>query len=329
MKEKQENGFGEDVQAKKLSASSNNGKENIENSIKIKRKNSKKKEDKGQNHCLAIEKPALKSTDEASAMCNERLPLQYPCMIESCDSVMSAEQSIIKHYITHGLTERDIEDGRSQFIFCKKSNEMPRADSTSKNVEPEEAVFDGDQTENSKVSSQAVGPEPATEVVVNEGFTSTTMPVIKRKRGRPRKSECRNKISVERKQSLRNCSGEHVKCMLKVSGSIMNSSNSKGNHADKEVALKLYKPSEFETSVLKFNEDSLSNPSKRQRTLQPLIQERDQVQCIVNFRNPLKIETVKNVKIVMYENLSTCSELLLRQLQDMQPIVILKKGLHS
>ncbi|XP_016394781.1 zinc finger protein 292-like [Sinocyclocheilus rhinocerous] len=251
---------------------------------------------------------------------------QYPCMIESCDSVMSAEHSIIKHYTTHGLTERYIEDRRSQFIFCKKSNEMPRADNTSKNVEVAETVSDGDQTENSKVSSQDVGPEPATEVVVNEGFASTTIPVIKRKRGRPRKSECRNKISVERKQSLRNCSAEHVKCLLKVSGSILNSSNSQGNH---EVALKLYKPSEFETSVLKFSEDSLSNQSKRQRTLQPIIPERDQVQCIVNFRNPLKIETVENVKIVMYENVSTSSELLLRQLQDMQPMVILTKGLHS
>ncbi|XP_042630386.1 zinc finger protein 292-like isoform X1 [Cyprinus carpio] len=327
IKEKQENGIGDDVLAKKLSAGSNNGKENIaNNNIKMKRKNSKKREDKAQNHWMTIEKPALKSTNEASAMCNETLPIQYPCMIESCDSVMSAEHSIIKHYTTHGLTERYIEDQRSQFIFCKKSNDMPRADSTSKNVEVEETVFDGDQTENSKVSSQDVGPEPATEVVVNEGFTSTT---IKRKRGRPRKSECRNKISVERKQSLRNCSGEHVKCMLKVSGSILNSSNSQGNHVDNEVELKLYKQSEFKTSVLKFNEDSLSNPSKRQRTLQPIIQERDQVQCIINFRNPLKIETVKNVKIVMYENLSTCSELLLRQLQDMQPMVILKKGLHS
>ncbi|KAI2654689.1 Zinc finger protein 292 [Labeo rohita] len=320
MKEKQENGIGDDVQAKKLSTGSNNGKENIENnSIKMKKKNSKKKEDKGQNHCMAIEKPALKSTDEASAMCNERLPLQYPCMVESCDSVMSAEQK----------TEQDVEDQRSHFISCKESNEMPEAGSTSKNVEVEKAVFDGDQTENSKVTSQNVDPEPATEVVANEGFASTATPVIKRKRGRPRKSECRNKISVERKQSLRNCSAEHVKCMLKVSGSILNSSNSKGNHVDNEVALKLYKPSEFETSVLKFKEDSLSNPSKRQRTLQPIIQERDQVQCIVNFRNPLKIETVKNVKIVMYENLSTCSEHLLRQLQDMQPMVILKKGLHS
>ncbi|XP_056111893.1 zinc finger protein 292a [Rhinichthys klamathensis goyatoka] len=330
MKEKQKSGIGNDVQAKKLSASSNNGKENIaNNNIKMKKKNSKKREDKAKNLLMTLEKPALKSIDEASAMCNQRLPLQYPCMVESCDSIMSDEQSILKHYTTHGLTEQYIEDQRSQFIFCMKSSEMPRADSTSKNIEVEQTVFDEDHTENVNVSPQDVGPDPAAEVLVNESFTATTMPVVKRKRGRPRKSECRNKMCVERKKSLRNCTGEHVKCMLKVSGSILNSSSSQGNQVEKDFALKLYKPSEFETSVLKFSEDTLSNPSKRQRTLQPIIQERDQVQCLVNFRNPLKIENVKNVKIVMDENLSSCSELLLKQLQDMQPMVILEKGLHS
>ncbi|XP_051724092.1 zinc finger protein 292a isoform X2 [Ctenopharyngodon idella] len=335
MKEKQKNAIGNDIQAKKLSASSNNGKENIaNNNIKTKKKHSKKKEDKVQNLRVALEKPALKSIDEASAMCNQRLPLQYPCMIESCDSVMSDEQSILKHYTTHGLADQYIEDQRSQFIFCMKSSEMPREDSTSKNIEVEETVKvpDEDQTDHSNVSPEDVSPEPAAEVPVNpvnESFTAPTMPVVKRKRGRPRKSECRNKVCVERKQSLRNCSGEQVKCMLKVSGSILNSSNSQGNQVEKDVALKLYKPSEFETSVLKFSKDTLSNPSKRQRKLKPIIQERDQVQCVVNFRNPLKIETVKNVKIVMYENLSTCSELLLKQLQDMQPLVILEKELHS
>ncbi|XP_039537555.1 zinc finger protein 292-like [Pimephales promelas] len=331
MKQKQKSGIGNDVQAKKLSASSNNGKENIaNNNTKMKKKNSKKREDKAKNLLMTLEKPALKSIDDVSAMCNQRLPLQYPCMIESCDSIMSDEQSILKHYTTHGLTEQYIEDQRSQFIFCMKSSAMPRADSTSKNIEVEQTVFDEHHTENGNVSPQDVGPDPVAEVLRNESFTATTIPVVKRKRGRPRKSECRNKMCVERKKSLRNCPGEHVKCMLKVSGSILNSSSCQGNQVEKDVALKLYKPSEFETSVLKFSEDTpVSNPSKRQRTLQPIIQERDQVQCLVNFRNPLKIENVKNVKIVMYENLSSCSELLLKQLQDMQPMVILDKGLHS
>ncbi|XP_052000860.1 zinc finger protein 292a [Xyrauchen texanus] len=377
------NGNEDDVQSSKLSTSADpNGKENTaNNNIKVKRTNSKRKSNT-QNHLMTFVKPALKSVDEASAMCNKTFPLQYPCMIQSCDSVMSAEQTILKHYTTHGLTEQFIEDQRGQFIFCKKSSDETRPDGTSKDTEMEQTVLRKDQTENSEVSFQDVGPEgpaevqtapdiqtakdsemeqtvlhedqtensevsfqdvgpevpadvlAAPDVLVHENSTATTMPVVKRKRGRPRKSECRNKISLERKLSLR-------KCMLKVSGSILTSSYHKEKHVEKEVALKLHRPSKFETSVLKFNRDSSAknsakrkiNPrhwkSKQQRTLQTIIRKRGAVKCIVNFRNPLKIKTVKNVKIVMHENISTCSDLLLKQLQDMQPMVILKKWLHS
>ncbi|NP_001098611.2 zinc finger protein 292a [Danio rerio] len=330
MKAKQEH-VGDSVQTKKSSANpnSNNGKENIaKDKTKTKKKSSKKKEDKAQSQRVTLEKPALKSNEEASALCTQTFPLQYPCMIKNCDSVMNDERNILHHYTTHGLTEQYIEDQRSQFIFCIKSSEIPAADSTSQNVEVKEAQISEAQNPNSDVSSQDVGPEPAKEVEVNEAVTAVP-PVVKRKRGRPRKSDCRNKVSVERKQSLRNCSDEHVKCMLKVSGSILRASNSQGNHRKNKVALKLYKSSKFQTTVLKFSQNPLSNPSKRLRKLKPIIRTKDQVKRVVNFRNPLKIERVNNVKIVMYKNQSPGSRLLLKQLQDMQPRVILEKRLHS
>lgn len=322
MKEKQDNGNAGDVQTKKISASTdpNNGKENIANNTKVKKKkNLKKQEDMAQNHWMTFAKPVLKSIEEAFAMCSESFPLQYPCMIKSCDSVLSAEQNILKHYTTHGLTERYIEDQRSQFILCKKSKEIT-----------EEETIHEDQTDNSKVCSQIAGPEvqAPTDVIV------TATAGIKRKRGRPRKSECKKKICVDRKLSLRNCSGDGVKCMLKVSGSILNTSNHQENYVGNEVALKLYGPSEYETPTLKFSEDSTIPATQKtshwtsQGTFKPVTQERDEVQCIVNFRNPLKLETVNNVKIVIYENMSTSSDLL-KQLQDMQPIVILNKWLNS
>ncbi|KAI7804157.1 putative zinc finger protein 292a [Triplophysa rosa] len=329
MKEKQDNGNAGDVQTKKISASTdpNHGKENIANNTKVKKKkkNLKKQEDMAQNHWLTLAKPVLKSTEEAFAMCNKSFPVQYPCMLKSCDSVLSAEQNILKHYTAHGLTEKYIEDQRSQFIFCKKSKE----------IKMEETVPE-DQTDNSKGSSQITGPEVQTStnsVTVGKSCVTATAG-IKRKRGRPRKSECKKKICVDRKPSLRNCSGDGVKCMLKVSGSILNPSNHQDNYVGNEVALKLYGPSEYETSTLKFNEDSRL-PAKQkgdywtsQQTLKPVTQDRDEVQCIVNFRNPRRLETVNNVKIVIYDNMSTSSDLL-KQLQDMQPIVILNKWLHS
>ncbi|XP_056623721.1 zinc finger protein 292a [Triplophysa dalaica] len=328
MKEKLDNGNAGDVQTKKISGSTdpNHGKENIANNTKVKKKkkNLKKQEDIAQNW-ITFGKPVLKSTEEAFAMCNKGFPVQYPCMLKSCDSVLSAEPTILKHYTAHGLTERFIEDQRSQFIFCKKSKEIKMAETV-----PE------DQTDNSKGSSQITGPEVQTStnsVTVGKSCVTATAG-IKRKRGRPRKSECKKRICVDRKLSLRNCSGDGVKCMLKVSGSILNPSNHQDNYVGNEVALKLYGPSEYETSTLKFNEDSRI-PAKQkkdywtsQQTLKPVTQERDEVQCIVNFRNPLRLETVNNVKIVVYENMSTSSDLL-KQLQDMQPIVILNKWLHS
>lgn len=329
MKEKQDNGNAGDVQTKKISASTdpNHGKENIANNTKLKKKKKslKKQEDMAQNHWMTFAKPVLKSTEEAFAMCNKSFPVQYPCMLKSCDSVLSAEQNILKHYTTHGLTERYIEDQRSQFIFCKKSKE----------IKMEETSVPEDQTDNSKVSSQIAGPEvqTPTDVLVGKSCVTATGG-IKRKRGRPRKSECKKKICVDRKLSLRNCSGDGVKCMLKVSGSVLNPSNHQDSYVGNEVALKLYGPSEYETSTLMFNEDSRI-PAKQktsqwtsQRTLEPVTQETDEVQCIVNFRNPLKLETVNNVKIVIYENMSTSSDLL-KQLQDMKPIVVLNKWLHS
>ncbi|XP_055028005.2 zinc finger protein 292a [Misgurnus anguillicaudatus] len=321
--------------ATKLSTSAdpNNGKENIANNVKVKKKKTlKKKEDKGQNHWMTFATPVLKSIDEASAMCNNRFLLQYPCMIKNCDSVMSAEQEILKHYTTHGLTERFIEDQRSQFIFCKKSKEI----SGLEECDVEEMVLDEDKTENTSVSTQNVSQEVqmATDVTVNESFTATT--VVKQKRGRPRKSESRKKICLERRRSLRKSSGDGVKCMLKVSGSILNSSNHQENYVGNKVALKLYRPSQYKTSIVNFDGDGRIPAkrrkthwtSKRQRTFRPVIRGRNEVQCIVNFRNPLKLETVKNVKIVIYENVSASSDLL-KQLQDMQPMVILNKRLHS
>ena len=100
--------------------SPNHSKENIESKFKIKKKIAKKKDARTPEHWTSFGKPSLKSHEEASAMCTKKSSLQYPCMIKGCDAVERAERNIFRHYTTHGLTERYIEDQRSQFIFCKK-----------------------------------------------------------------------------------------------------------------------------------------------------------------------------------------------------------------
>ncbi|XP_036449103.1 zinc finger protein 292a [Colossoma macropomum] len=356
IKQKQKNGEGENGPTKTLGANPNNGKENIaSNKMKLKKKMSKKKEEKGRNHWTSFGKPSLKSLEEASAMCTGKFPLQYPCMIVGCDAVLSAERHIFNHYTTHGLTERYIEDQRSHFIFCKKMSRLRLKDvnksddasavtAEAEKAEPEEKI-----EENSLIRSQDPEP-PKPEQPANENSSAAPVPQVKRKRGRPRKSEQMLKFNPERKQSLRN-SAININRVAKLSRLTSKTVARQEAHAEGGVAQKLFSPSGLEASILKLFEESPSrNTFKRKASenarsgmplkRQQLIRQRNarvgyknsvvhKKRNIVRFRNPLKLESVNNVKIVVDESLSDGADLLLKQLQDMRPTVILKKWLCS
>uniref|UniRef100_A0A4W4F5C1 C2H2-type domain-containing protein n=1 Tax=Electrophorus electricus TaxID=8005 RepID=A0A4W4F5C1_ELEEL len=362
IKQKQKSVEGENVPAKGLSATSaspNNGKENIaSNKIKLKKKFSKKKDEKMCNHWTSFGKPSLKSLDEASAMCTGKFPLQYPCMIKGCESVLNTERHIFKHYTTHGLTERYIEDQRSHFIFCKKNSRLKNKDvNKSDDTSGDTCKVEKTDPEENNAESSLVWPHhdlerttsPEAEGLSDEDPPTVPMPEVKRKRGRPRKSEQRIKMNPERKQSLRNGAVDGD-CVTKVSESTSNSADHQEEQAESGVAQKLFSPLGFEASILKLFEESSSTntfkrktsesdwtdmPLKRQQTINQQnatiiyknaeFQEVDEDQNVVHFRNPLKLESVNNVKIVMDESFSNGADLLLKQLQDMRPMVILKK----
>uniref|UniRef100_A0A4W4F5Z8 C2H2-type domain-containing protein n=1 Tax=Electrophorus electricus TaxID=8005 RepID=A0A4W4F5Z8_ELEEL len=364
IKQKQKSVEGENVPAKGLSATSaspNNGKENIaSNKIKLKKKFSKKKDEKMCNHWTSFGKPSLKSLDEASAMCTGKFPLQYPCMIKGCESVLNTERHIFKHYTTHGLTERYIEDQRSHFIFCKKNSRLKNKDvNKSDDTSGDTCKVEKTDPEENNAESSLVWPHhdlerttsPEAEGLSDEDPPTVPMPEVKRKRGRPRKSEQRIKMNPERKQSLRNGAVDGD-CVTKVSESTSNSADHQEEQAESGVAQKLFSPLGFEASILKLFEESSSTntfkrktsesdwtdmPLKRQQTINQQnatiiyknaeFQEVDEDQNVVHFRNPLKLESVNNVKIVMDESFSNGADLLLKQLQDMRPMVILKKWL--
>lgn len=404
IKQKQKKCEAETESAKMLGAKPNDGKENISsNKIKLKKKNSKKKEEKARNHWTSFGKPTLKSMDEASAMCTGQFPLQYPCMIKGCDSVSSTERNIVKHYTTHGLTERYIENQRSHFIFCKKNSrfrnkEGSKSDEISSDTaedekadynentdpaersdpqqkldpaevihptqkaEPQQNVEPPQKTElqqradpvNSMLKSQDLQPENGaplpSEQVAFANFTPEQIPV-KRKRGRPRKSEQTLKVKPERRQSLRHSTtdGNHVP---EVSGCTSNSAAHHQEQTESGVAQKLFSPLGFKASILKlFEEPPATNTFKRkssesdwtdkpvkrkQKNLNAnsicknsMFLKKSEDQNMVHFRNPLKLESVNNVKIVMDGSFSNGADLLLKQLQDMRPTVILEKWLCS
>uniref|UniRef100_A0A7N8WX01 C2H2-type domain-containing protein n=1 Tax=Mastacembelus armatus TaxID=205130 RepID=A0A7N8WX01_9TELE len=332
----------------------NNGKENVENKFKVKKKNTKKKDGKSIEHWTSFGKPTLKSHEEASAMCTKKSSLQYPCMIIGCDAVERAERSIFKHYATHGLTERYIEDQRSQFIFCKKYSRSRFKDankpegassSSSEETEPEDSEKPSDQKtdevedrigqEDSKLSN-----DDSAESQASTGTEGGA------KRGRPRKPAHPTPACPERMQTLRN-------------RSTVNSSRENSNpgtpsaqeQRDDGVMPGSFKPLGLEDSFLKFLETSESThsskrklnetssaelPSKRQQIHKQksamkskITDEFRDCENLVDFRNPLNLKSVSNVKIVMDKTFSDGADLLLKQLQDMRPIVIIKKWLYS
>lgn len=331
----------------------NNGKENVENKFKLKKKNTKKKDGKSIEHWTSFGKPTLKSHEEASAMCTKKSALQYPCMIIGCDAVERAERSIFKHYTTHGLTERYIEDQRSQFIFCKKfprgrfkdSNKSEGASSSSsEETEPENIEKASDQKieelvedrnrveqEDSKMSN-----DDSAESQASNGTEGGT------KRGRPKKPAHPTPACAERMQTLR-------------TRSTVNSSRENSNPGtptaieprDDGVTPGSFKPLGLEDSFLKFletsdttqsskrklNEKSSAElPSKRQQTHKQRSAMRSKItgcENLVDFRNPLNLKSVNNVKIVIDKTFSDGADLLLKQLQDMKPLVIIKKWLYS
>ncbi len=329
----------------------NNGKENVENKFKVKKKNTKKKEGKSIEHWTSFGKPTLKSHEEASAMCTKKSALQYPCMIIGCDAVERAERSIFKHYTTHGLTERYIEDQRSQFIFCKKysrsrfkdSNKAEGASSSSSEEtepEPEDAEKASDQKTEELVEriSQEDSKLSNDDSAESQASTGTEGA----KRGRPRKPAHPTAACVERMQTLRN--------RLPVNSSRENSNP--GTPAAQEqredgATPGSFKPLGLEDSFLKFLETSESTntskrklndkssgelPSKRQQTQKQKSAIKTKItgcENLVDFRNPLNLKSVSNVKIVMDKTFSDGADLLLKQLQDMRPIVIIKKWLYS
>ncbi|XP_068195832.1 zinc finger protein 292a [Antennarius striatus] len=327
-----------------------NGKENMENKFKVKKKNNKKKEGKSIEHWTSFGKPTLKSHEEASAMCTKKSALQYPCMIIGCDAVERAERSIFKHYTTHGLTERYIEDQRSQFIFCKK---FPRtrfkdtnksegmSSSSSEETEPEEVEkvndqkmdefeerIDQEESKTSKDSSAESQASNGTEAGI--------------KRGRPRKPAQPTPACPERMQSLRN--------RLTVNSSRENSNPgtpTTPEQQDDGVTPGSFKPLGLEDSFLKFLETSESAhstkrklndkssaelPSKRQQTVKQKTTMKSRItgcENLVDFRNPLNLKSVNNVKIVIDKTFSDGADHLLKQLQDMKPIVKIKRWLYS
>lgn len=340
-----------------LFSSVTDGKENVESKLKLKKKNTKKKDGKSIEHWTSFGKPTLKSHEDASAMCTKKSALQYPCMIIGCDTVECAERNIFKHYATHGLMERYIEDQRSQFIFCKKFprarfKESNKAEGASSSSSEETEAEDGEKlgehnteeslSDNSRVEQEdgKLSNDDSAESRSSNGTEGGGGGGGGVKRGRPKKPAHPTPACAERMQTLRN------RASVTTSTESSNPGTPTAQERDEAVTPVSFKPLGLEDSFLKFLEASEStHPSKRklndksgaelppkrqlthkQKAIRGKIAE---CEILVDFRNPVNLKSANNVKIVIDKTFSEGADLLLKQLQDMKPLVIIKKWLYS
>ncbi|KAM9840189.1 zinc finger protein 292b [Aulostomus maculatus] len=320
-----------------------NGKENIESNKKVlqRRGDTKRVGRAKTNHWTKYGKPSLKSKVEASAMCTKNFPLQYPCMIKGCESVMKSEKNILKHYMGHGLSEKYLEQQRSCFIFCKKfprqkcrsirsdDSKSDNASDLSDTEAPPDNNVDGSENGYSKPvlrKRTAAGSPTAFDSKLSNDESSDSSVVLKRKRGRPRKLI--EKI-VKRKKVPRTTKTELVYNKEDESDSSCPAVLQE-EISEQSAPLASFKPMGFEMSFLKFLEQSnkSQNPLSKKICVSDMWRKTTSMNpkdTCVRFSNHQKLKSLCKVKIIIDKAFSGVSDLMLKQLQDMRPIVVLDK----
>ena len=326
----------------------NNGKENIESNKKLEKKRPEKTQ---KNNWTKYGKPTLKSKGEASAMCTKKFTLQYPCMLTGCESVMRSERSIMKHYMGHGLSERYLEEQRSHFIFCKKFSRYKHRSNRSDDSKSENSsdLSDNDLMADTGLGGSGYGSakpglrkRAATEMshgffddsLSNEDSDSVAVSdepiVVKRKRGRPRKLVG----SIVKPKPLPR-STRRTRIVYSGADEETDSCDSSAylaltpeDETQLNGTLTSFKPMGFEVSFLKFLEHSKPpQPTPtRSRGRPPGKKSSPHTKdTCVEFSNRQQLESLGKVKIVVDGAYSVVAALLLKQLQDMRPTVILEK----
>lgn len=277
-------------------------------------------------------------------MCTKKFPLQYPCMIKGCDSVMKSERSILKHYMGHGLSEKYLEQQRSHFIFCKKfprqkcrsiRSDDSKSDNTS-DLSDNELTADTIQEGGGeygyskpilrKRTTAGISPTLFESKLSNDESSDGSV-VLKRKRGRPRKLI--EKI-VKRKKIPRTTKTDIVYSKDDESDSSCPAINQE-EVTEQTAPLASFKPMGFEMSFLKFLEQSNKCEHPLTRTVDvpetwrkpsPL----NTKDTCVRFSNRQNLKSLSKVRIIIDRAFSGVTHLMLRQLQDMRPIVVLQKS---
>lgn len=345
-------------------------KENREINKKPVPKGGEKKRRKQKNLWTKYGNPILKTKEEASAMCTKRTQFQYPCMIKGCETVNDSERNLMKHYAQHGLPKQYLEEQRSNYIFCKKMSRSKykritsRSDDTDKSDESsieaseiEEAVDTGpSESEFSKLTSEKESTEDTevSDTKLSSDLSSDISVVVKRKRGRPRKGERVKHLQLARKRMTRLRAAQTPSAVTCAAVNSDSASSGATLPQEQNANLSSFKPLGFEVSFLKFLEESRQSTGKTTTTTLPDVHPHKKyptvhlktasVVCsrinpehhcrdvlkLVEFKNPQKLTSLSKVTFEVHRGFSNVFDLLLKQLHDMRPaVVIQKEGVSS
>ncbi|KAA0709002.1 Zinc finger protein 292 [Triplophysa tibetana] len=316
-------------------------KENRETNKKTIKKACPKKCKTTKNNWTKYGKPILKTREEASAMCTKRLQLQYACMIKGCETVTGSERNIMKHYLQHGLPKQYLEEQRSNFIHCKKlprsryKRIASRSDDTDKSGESSVETSDNDEVAEPEPSESEFSKPTSEKESTEDPDLSDSKPstdtcseisvVIKRRRGRPRKGEIVRKSSGQKRttrlRTPRSCTVSYVDLN---SDSTSSSTLTQEDISDHNTPLNSFKPMGFEVSFLQFLEESRTSKRKATEQMNGEMPSRD-ILKLVEFKNPQKLTSLSNITFEVQKVFSGALELLLKQLHEMRPSVILEK----
>lgn len=238
--------------------------------------------------------------------------------------------------------------------IASRSDDTDKSDESSIEAsENEEAVETGpSESEFSKPTSEKESTEDTevSDAKLSSDRSSEISVVVKRKRGRPRKGERVKHLQLARKRMTRLRAGQ----THSVNYADINSDSTSSGTAlpqEQNTTLNSFKPMGFEVSFLKFLEESNQSMGKRKMTTTTLTDvyphkkfptvhlKTASVVCsrinpdhhcrdvlkLVEFKNPQKLTSLNKVTFEVHRGFSNVFELLLKQLHDMRPAVVIQK----
>ncbi|XP_073428367.1 zinc finger protein Rlf isoform X2 [Dendrobates tinctorius] len=314
----------------------------------------KKKKIKGKNRDQVTRTGVVeyKLREEALQLCAQNIEFtQFPCMVHGCSSVVKLESSIIRHYkLTHNMSPNYVNDHLLELVYRVKN--LPKG--------KEQSISDDDHSPRLTLRSdihRASNGRPDS-LRNSNGDLRRSGPVeisnFKESDIRPfRKSEDRLANSNEKENV--SCTGFHTECKLENKASPLRQSigsialSSKKDTPQEQIqiaiGLKNFKPMGFESSFLKFLQESQDTDDEFEElewnypqncTLKNSMQNQKR-SC--NAQNDQQISlslgqstaselTLQSLRTMLDKALSDCGDLALKQLHQLyqRPVVVLERS---